>query len=357
LVINKQLKTLLEHQLITSAKAAEMLEISKQRLLNVVKSNGIEPIHQSSQGNLFMRSDILKLKNGTIETRKKMPVLFNDRSTMYARGKIDEVINTLDEITHIFVYFDSFDAILDGFYLVSENDLSDLKNLKSARFIIRDINGNEAWFTNLNCGYGGEGPTGSKAVLEKLGVPEDKSIYVTDSRYDMVKYFKNEEGLFEVHKNRSDITRQTECDGALYYHKGKIVCLQDEDNYLSYMDNKIKFLYEYSSIVPNPTNIILFNSRESAIEHGYFSKDFFGNDIVYQVILCDQLGRELWLCPPVHNNSALKYQKNINEILEFCGLDVKYEENKQKYPKIILDWLNIKPKQVPVEVIEINRGI
>ncbi|MBG9730804.1 hypothetical protein ABD87_15025 [Lysinibacillus sphaericus] len=354
MVNNIQLKTVLEHQLITSAKAAEILGISKQRLLKVVKSNDIEPIHQSSQGNLFMRSDIVKLKNGTIETRKKMPVLINDGSTKEAIGKIDEVISILGEITHIFVYFDSFDAILDGFYMVSEFDLSDLKSLKSARFIIRDINGDEAWFYNLNCGYGCEGTTGSQVVLEKLGIPEDKSIYVTDSEYAIVKYFKNEEGHFEVHKNKSDFTRQTECISTLYYHNGKIVCLQDDAKYLPYMNDKTKFLYEYSSIVPNPNNIILFNSRESAIKHGYFSKDFFGNDIVYQVILCDQLGRELWLCPSANDISTLKYQKNVNEILEFCGLDVKYEENKQKYSKVIMDWLNIKPKQVPVEVIEID---
>lgn len=351
---NKQLKVLLEQQLITSAKAAEILEISKQRLLNVVKSNGIEPIHQSSQGNLFLRSDILKLKKGSIEPKKKAPVLISYGSTSEAITKIDEAINILDEITHIFVYFDVFDAILDGFYLVSENDLSELKSVKSARFIIRDINGNEAWFNNLNCGYGGEGPTNSQLALEKLGLTDDISVYVRDSDFDIVKYFKNEEGQFEVHGIKSEITRKSECSATLYYHKGKIVCLQDENNYLPYMDNKPKFLYEYSSIVPNPNSIILFNSRESAIEHGYVAKDFFGNDRVYQVILCDQLGRELWLCPHVHDHSALKYQKSVSQILEFCGFDVMLEEDKQKYPKIIMDWLNIKPKQVPVEVIELN---
>ncbi|MBU5252952.1 hypothetical protein P9436_22010 [Lysinibacillus capsici] len=236
----------------------------------------------------------------------------------------------MDEITHIFVYFNDFDAILDGFYLVSENDLSDLKSLKSARFIIRDINGNEAWFNNLNCGYGGIGPSYSQKVLEKLGIPSDKSKCVKDSSYDIVKYFKNEKGEFEVYPIESAITRKSECKATLYYHKGKIVCLQVEENYVSYMDDKTKFLYEYSSIVPNPSDIILFNNRESAIEHGYFTKDFFGNDKVYQVILRDQHGRELWLCPPVHDNSALKYQKSVNEILEFCGLDVKFEENKHK---------------------------
>ncbi len=357
MVNNKPLKMLLEQQLITSAKAAEMLEISKQRLLSVVKSNGIEPVHQSSQGNLFLRSDIVKLKNGTIETKKKTPVLINYGSVTEARGKIDEVINNLDEITHIFVYFDDFDAILDGFYLVSENDLSDLKSLKSARFIIRDINGNEAWFNSLNCGYGGVGPSNSQKVLEKLGIPKDISIFVKDNDYDIVKYFKNEEGQFEVYPIESAITRKSECKATLYYHKGKIVCLQDEENYVSYMDDKPKFLYEYSSIVPNPSNIILFNNRESAIEHGYFSKDFFGNDKVYQVILRDQHGRELWLCPLVNDNSALKYQKNVNQILEFCGLDVNYEENKHKFPKPFMNWLNFKPKQVPVEVIEINSSL
>ncbi|WP_337983431.1 hypothetical protein [Lysinibacillus sp. C5.1] len=353
----KQLKTILEHQMITSAKAAEMLEISKQRLLAMVKSNGIYPIHQSSQGNLFMRSDIVKLRNGTIEVKKKMPVIINDGSTSEAKGKIEEVLNILDEITHIFVYFDSFDAILDGFYIVSENDLSDLKSLKSARFIIRDINGNEAWFYNLNCGYGGEGPSGSKEVLEKLGIPETLSMNVKDHDYDIVKYFKNEEGQFEVHKNSSDFERVTESKATLYYYKGKIVCLQDKKNYLSYMDDKEKFLYEYSSVVPNPSEIILFNSRESAIEHGYFTKDFFGKDIVYQVVLSDQQGRELWLCPLVNDNSALKYQKDVQQILEFCGLDVSHEADKKTFPKNIMDWLTKKPKLKPIEVLEINNRI
>ncbi|SPU40693.1 Uncharacterised protein [Lysinibacillus capsici] len=347
MINNLQLKNVLEQQLITSSKAAQMLGISKQRLLSVVKRNGIEPIHQSTQGNLFLRDDIVKIKNGTIEKSKKVPIII----TKDALGRIDEVLNTLDEITQIFVYFDDFDATLDGIYLVSEMDLNDLKSLKSTRFIIRDINGNEAWFYNLNCGYSGEGPTATKLILEKLGIPIEQSIYVTDSNYDRVKYYKNEDGQFEVHKNRSDFTRRTECTSTLYYHKGKIVCLQEGKNYLSYMDDKAKFLYEYSSIVPNPKNIILFNNRESAIEHGYFTYDFLGNEIVYQVILCDPIGRELWLCPPVCDITPLKYQKNINQILKFCGLDVDYERNKQKYPKAIIDWLNIHPKQVPVELI------
>lgn len=346
MVNNLQLKNVLEHQLITSARAAQMLGISKQRLLSVVKRNGIEPIHQSTQGNLFLRDDIVKIINGTTEKRKKMPIII----TKDAMGRIDEVINTMDEITQIFVYFDTFDAILDGFYLVSEIDLNDLKSLKSTRFIIRDINGNEAWVYNLNCGYAGVGSINSKVVLEKIGIPIDKSIYVTDSNYDIVKYYKNEEGQFEVHKNKSDFTRQTECISTLYYHKGKIVCLQEKEKYLSYMEDKTKFLYEYSSIVPNPKNIILFNSRESAIEQGYFTNDFLGNEIVYQLILCDSHGRELWLCPSVCDIKALKNQKNINQILKFCGLDVEYEKNQHTYPKIIRDWLNSNPKQIPAEI-------
>lgn len=347
MINNLQLKKVLEHQLITSSKAAQMLGISKQRLLSVLKRNGIEPIHQSTQGNLFLRDDIVKIKNGTIEKSKQVPIIISNN----AKGRIDEVLNALDEITQIFVYFDDFDATLDGFYLVSEIDLNDLKSLKSTRFIIRDINGNEAWLYNLNCGNSGQGPTDSKVVLEKLGIPIEKSIYVTDSNYDRVKYHKNEDGQFEVHKSKSIFTRQAECTSTLYYHKGKIVCLYEGKNYLSYMDDKAKFLYEYSSIVPNPKNIILFNSRESAVEHGYYRTDLLGNEIAFQVILCDPLGRELWLRSPVCDINPLKYQKNINQILKFCGLDVECESNKQKYPPIIRGWLNSNPKQVPVELI------
>ncbi|MBX8945966.1 hypothetical protein [Lysinibacillus sp. K60] len=112
--------------------------------------------------------------------------------------------------------------------------------------------------------------------------------------------------------------------------------------------------YEFSECVPTAAKQCEDWSLTTSNGSLELWHDFFGNDRVYQVILCDQLGRELWLCPHVHDHSALKYQKSVSQILEFCGFDVMLEEDKQKYPKIIMDWLNIKPKQVPVEVIELN---
>lgn len=352
---NNQLKKQLEHELITSAEAAEMLEISKQRLLAVVKSKGISPVHQSSQGNLFLRSDIRKLRNGYTESKRKMPLFINNGSTNEAKSKIKEVKNILDEITHVFVYFDSFDAILDGFYIVSESSLEHLKEMESARFILRDINGNEAWFHNLNCGYGGEGPSGSKEVLEELGIPEELSVFVKDNSYDIVKYFKNEDGEFEVHKHKSDFKRVNESSAALYYMYGKIVCLQNKKQYLSFTKDTEKFLHEYFSVVPNPNEIIIFNNRESAIEHGYFARDIFGEEIVYQVVLRDPHRRELWLCPEVENNGPLKYQKSVQQILDLCGLTVNVEE--KPLSQKLLDWLTKKPQLVPIEVLEVNNRI
>lgn len=350
---SEQLKRQLEHELITSAEAAEMLEISKQRLLTIVKGNGIFPIHQSSQGNLYLRNDIEKLRRGNLEVKRNMPLFINYDSTSEVISKLEEVKNKLGEITHIFVYFDSFDAVLDGFYIVAENSLQNLKELESARFILRDINGNEVWLHNLNCGYLGEGPSGSKTVLEELGVPEELSEFVKDSNYDIVKYFKNEDGEFEVHKHKSNFTRVTESRADLYYTNGKIVCLQNRKHYLNYAKETEKFLHEYLSVVPNPSDIIIFNTKESAIEHGYFGRDFFGREIVYQVILRDTIGRELWLSPEVDNNGPLKYQKSVKQILEYCGLAVDKEKEKT-FSQILLDWLTKKPKLVPIEVLELS---
>jgi len=347
----------LQKELLTSSQAAELLEVTKQRFGVIAKNKNLEPVHQSTQGKLYLRRDIERIKNGSNQLRsKKEPVFFEKSgSTNRAILEFKKHRHLMGEITHIFVYLSQLDAILDGFYIILDNTLSDKQTIDVPNFILRDCNGQEMWFSGLNCGYKGEGPTGSSKVIQLVGLDKEIADVVREN-HDSVKYFKDANGKFEVHCNKSEIKRVTDNSIKFHYWKGKLIFLQERENYLRFDNNSVNFLQEYKALIPNISDVILFNSKDEAKEQGYYINNISGDEIIYQIIIRDESNREVWLCPEISKSiESLKYKKDIQEILSLCGLHI--EEPVETLPQSIKRWLGVVPHIKSSEILKIEEYI
>ncbi|PFN04195.1 hypothetical protein [Bacillus cereus] len=338
----------LQRELLTSAQAAELLEVTQEKFELIIQNKNLEPIHQSDQGNLYLKREIKQLKTPSHPTLfKKNPIFFEqDATTSKAIEAFDDNIHLMDEITHIFVYLHALDAILDGFYIPLENTLSDKQTMDAPHFVIRDRLGNEMWFTGLNCGYRGTGPSGSSKIIQRIGISEQLAERVRE-HHEIVKYFKKENGKFEIHTKQSNIKKVTDYGIQCRYWNGKLIFLQEQDSHLRIDYKSAEFIEEYISLVPNIKDFI----KDEARKKGYCNDNFLSNEVVYQVIIRDEFNRELWLCPLTSESlEPLKYQKNVHEILTFCGIHI--EQPIETFPQSIKRMLGFIPPIKSYEILK-----
>lgn len=111
-----------------------------------------------------------------------------------------------EEVSEVWVYYDKWDAILDGRY----NLISDRKNdenkevmLDAPRFVVKTKE-EEYWFHGLTCGYDGQGCAGTQEILNKIGVIEitENSMNMEISQNKCLHYFKKE-GKWTFHGEES----------------------------------------------------------------------------------------------------------------------------------------------------------
>lgn len=141
-------KEMLQKELLTSTQAANLLNVTKQRFGVLAKTYEIIPIHESSQGKLFLRRDIEELRNGRYKRNSKTPpILIHDHGnyqsplTFFEHNK-----DKLNEISGIFIYRNKLDAVLDDFYLEIDSGFQEKKELDAPNLVLRDIEGKEIWF-------------------------------------------------------------------------------------------------------------------------------------------------------------------------------------------------------------------
>ena len=79
-----------------------------------------------------------------------------------------------ETITDVWVYYDKWDAILDGRYnLISDGKDDENKKimLDAPQFVIKTKE-QEYWFHGLTCGYAGQGCIGTQEILGEIGIIE-----------------------------------------------------------------------------------------------------------------------------------------------------------------------------------------
>ncbi|MCU4818848.1 hypothetical protein [Bacillus thuringiensis] len=346
-------KSLLQKELLTTSQAAELLGISKQRFGVITKKNTLTPIHESSQGKLFLRRDIEKIVKGLHKPSKDL-----DRILVQPYGSSDEALlffeenkEFLDEITSIYIYQYELDAVLDNFYIGLDTGFENKQSLDVPHLVLRDdLSGKELWFKSLNCGYSGQGPRCTIKLLTRLGIDSDYAASLI-TEHKIVKFFKSEDNNFEGTFENA-IVDGKESQGIAWHTWNNKLIFSQKGNYTFEFDNQntLLFLKDYYSIIPNIKDIIIFNSKEEALEKGYYTRDYKNNEIIHQLIIRDISNRELWLrIPRTPNDIPLKHHKDVKELLAMCGINI--EEPTDGFPEIIKRWLNIRPRIQPSEIL------
>ncbi|HDR6289304.1 TPA: hypothetical protein QCU33_005442 [Bacillus cereus] len=346
-------KALLQKELLTSAQAVELLGISKQRFGVIVKKNNLTPIHESSQGNLFLRRDIEKIVKGIHDIPKNQNLILvqpygsSDESLLF----FEENKEYLDKITSIYIYRYELDAVLDNFYIGLDTGFENKQSLDVPHLVLRDdSSGKEMWLKSLNCGYSGQGPRCTIKLLTSLGI-DSKDANSLIKKHKVVKFFKTENGNFEG-TFENPIVDGNESQGIAYHSWDNKLIFSQKGNYTFEFDNQntLSFLKDYYSIVPNIKDIIIFNSKEEALEKGYYTRDYRNNEIIHQLIIRDISNRELWLqIPRTQNDIPLKQHKDVKELLAMCGINI--DDPVDSFPEIIKKWLNIRPRIQPSEIL------
>lgn len=347
----------IKHNVLTSSEVAELLKTTRQRISAIVKSGELEPIKQTSQGMLFLRSDIEAYKKkkelGYVLSFKNTfePIYDRSGTTKKSVEFFKENIHKLDEIQSIFIFFDEIDSAIGNFFIASDLlKIGELRHIETPHLIIKDINGQELWLGGCNCGYGGTGPHGSKQILSLLRDSNKlKNFNYTDEKIKEILYHRVVNILIDSVGNTDVITRKSLVDetstngyvtASLYLFRNNLVLLQDSHSIWNKNDKyPLEVIEKYRAFIPCPQEIIVYPTKEHARDSGYIGLDRgYLDEEVYRLIIRDSTGRELWLNPIIDNDKPIYQQNNICELLNYCGFDLKIKENNTNSK--LFTWLN-----------------
>lgn len=355
--MDKYRDDLIRNILITS-EVAELLDCSTKTVNHYVSNEGLKYLRKTANGLLFLREDVEDFKqNKSLQPKSKNGVVYFDNAGSTSRSLEYYFQNKgkLSEIHGIYIYFSEIDPIVDGYYRnVGSNDHSTLQKLTNPHMVIKDIEGNAIWLVACNCGYGGEGPSGSLSILRDLDILTEEIESIVRS-YDVVKIVKHQKG-WEVFK-RDGIVKRNDMFGAnnshadLYLLNNNLVLVQSR--YFGWDSNPIEILSKYIEFIPSPTEITVFSTIEQAIEYGYViqGSGYLYKDEVYSVIIKDYTGRQLWLSPHLSGDNIFKLDEDVVKIIDILGFDIKEDSLTDTAKK----WVNILVNKRPPEPITIRR--
>lgn len=330
--INEQI----ENDLLFSSEAAEFLGISKQRLAVLEKEGRIKSIKHSNSGILFLKQDLLNFQHKETFHSTKLKSLVGITST--SLNYYDEHKLELGDIYRITIYEYEIDAIHDGNYEKSDNSFGDrLFKLDVPLMIIKGTK-NEMWLGGCTCGYSGTGPSGSVKILTELGIhkPEDTI------GYKIIEYVKINNvwklSICREHSIDDDIDKKVNM--RFFSKDDKLVLLQDND--LLSNSQVINTLFMFKDFMPNPYQITLYPNRNEAENNGYFFKSYNEiHTIVFQMILEDKTGNQIWL-PYYFDPRKIVYEDlTIQKVFEMCNFDLpevtKFDKLKHWFNLIIFN--------------------
>lgn len=349
-------RDIIKYNILTSSEVAELLGTTRQRISAIAKSGEIEPIKQTSQGMLFLRSDIEAYKKkkelGYISSLQSFhPIYDGSGSTHKSIEFFKDNIEKLDQIDSIYIFFDEIDAAIRNFYVASNFKIRELYHIETPHFIIKDKNGQELWLGACNCGYCGTGPRGSQTVLsvlrdtKRLGNFNLSNEEIENILFNrVVNIFIDNEGNADIIESESLIDQshnKRDFSANIYLFRNHLVLLQDSCSIWNKNDKyPLGVIEKYRAFIPDPQEILFFPTKQQAIEAGYTgSLTHTLNDEVYCFIIRDATGRELWLNPLIDNQKPLNKQNNVCEILKFCGFEID-TNNTNTITSKLSNWLN-----------------
>lgn len=349
-------KKFAKNNILTTTEVAEFLKVTRQRVNALVKSKELVPFKQTQQISLFFRADIEQyIQNKKVGPhikygRSTEPKFFdNSGTTRKALKYFYEHKDLMGEVSEIYIYFDEIDAVLDNFYINSGRVYGELYDLDIPHLVLKDKNGEELWLGGCNCGYGGEGPHGSKEILKNYILDEELINLIFT--YRVVKFIKDDDNKFEAFYHNSSCDPFSSRSGGnanLYLHKNKLILIQDSRYF--YSDSEAT-LDRYQAFIPNPTELLIIPTYEEAISLGYVMPENY-NEQAYRLIITDSSGRQLWLDPSFNEESPISGQEELCNLLEKCGFSVPNEKDlleiDSPFAKATLSWLKSRLRRVPV---------
>ena len=359
----------IKSNILTVSQVCELVEVSRQMINRYVHDEKLSYIEKTQNGYLFYRPDVL---NFMYEMKKQLNInnpnnpnntrniTYDKNGTTRASIKFfEETILDRKAIDRVNIYFNDIDPILDGYYDIEEqpsihNDL--LFRVDAPKMIIKDKYNNETWLSGCNCGYHGEGPSGARKLLLNLDVPDDIAAEVYCNR--VVKFIKSDNTWELITSRDSAIERKWDIriNGDIYAdifsYNGNLVLIQNKDFGWDSI-NLINLLEKYKAFIPQPNEIVLYLNSAEARERGFYRKNLlysYGVE-VYQLIIKDISGRELWMNININENEDLSEHEDLNSIIRACGFDYQFPKNDRTFSNFIVSWFTNGGRQNEPKII------
>lgn len=160
-------KKIAQKNVLSTDETCEILGRTRQQLNNYVKSGSLEILKSTKNGNLFWRPDVYYLAKQIHKERIRHHHEILGGSTSQAYQAAKNLNLNPREISEIYVFFEEKDAIEKDFYYLDTLETPDtLIAIHAPNFVIIMEDETEYWFDGFNCGYGGEGPSGTEDILD-----------------------------------------------------------------------------------------------------------------------------------------------------------------------------------------------
>lgn len=350
---NDILRDYISNNVLSTAESCNYLGVSRQTLNQYLKEGKIEPVKTMPNGMLFLREDIVHLMEEQYKKRNAHNMLqkrkiIGDGSTSKSLSYIMDNI-TLNDIICVRVYFNTSDAVLDGYYLSPNEYIKNkLTYVEAPNFIITLNNGEEIWLNGLLCGYNGEGPRGTECILQQLKI-DDNKIEKLFSSY-IIEYKRCDEGWeCTTFDKRSNIGEEDERPDICLFNNN-LVLLQYERLFRYKADDTILFYNRYKNFLSTPKTLTVY-TRNKAIETGHYDLTLLDDTLYYQVIIKDIVGREIWLRCNINEDIPIYKNEKLLQILKAHGIGFS---NKEKGVETIKYLLSKKVTMQEITVYDIN---
>lgn len=206
-----------------------------------------------AQEPFYYLEDILRLKEQYVpRTSRRWLVEVSQDEIKESLNYFRKWRYQLTTIRSVTIYFHQLDALCDGHYVIRQKPPY---GLYLPQMVIRDVEGQEIWLKGCNCGYGGEGPRASMAILRACG-------------------FDNEEILRQcLYTKLLKVVRLQESIDVLY---ATPVSWDREVNHIAVVNGKIRYegsLEGFSRYLKHPQKAI-WDARTGRL----IIEDFFGRE-------------------------------------------------------------------------------
>ena len=321
---------IINKEVLTGAEVASILGVTRQQVANLVKQQELVPVKITSNGNIFLKMDVddfVKKRNSISSTIQRKQII-GCGITRKCIEYIENNVKNTEDVIAIFIYFNSGDALDDNYYTTREEMKCDtLMHIETPTFVIKFSDLSELWFDGLNCGYGGTGPNGSFRILTEIfNIPSEIARLVYDSSW--IKLYKEFGEWNEIHepvdggdgKEQNEFGEMRYSDGHCYLFNNNLVLVPEKMDRYWLQGNSTDFLTQHISFVQNPRSVTIY-SREMALRTGHYIYSTVSGD-VFQVIIKDLSGRELWLNCYVDEKVSIDRQSDIMEVLKALEFDI-----------------------------------